>query len=250
MEDNVSEHLDRLGRQLDAIELAIAAAHAEPDPDRRAHIFAVADRATTAARNEYNDAVDADKRRAALRIIKGGAVAAAATSGAEWVRTAWRNHHQAAGASALVAAASLAAVVVYAGIDNTGDPVPSAAPPTVTSAPAGLWPSLPPIGSTTPSPTPPSATSPTGASTPVPASGHATSPEGPISAVSAPSSTAATPQPTSRPSPTGPATASPGPTETATAGPPPESPEDGVCLGLRLRPILDAGTCAALAGAS
>jgi len=68
----VSEDLERLGRQLAAIDLAISRIRTETEPKERARLLEVVQRATDAAHIEYDSAVEAARQRPALRILHGG----------------------------------------------------------------------------------------------------------------------------------------------------------------------------------
>lgn len=228
----MSEHLDRLGRQLDAIELAIARANAEPDAAQRAHILEVVERASTAARAEYEEAAEAERRRPVLRVIKGGAVAAATASSAEWVRNTWRNHPQAVGAGALTATATLTAAIAYVALSSgIGTPsAPSAAPPSTKPPSSSSWPSAP-AGPEPPSPTTASPRAPAGwprgpASDPaqIAYTSVAPTPDAPPDATARPTPTGLSPSPTPTPAPS--------PTGTPTGTPTVESPSSGLCLVL------------------
>jgi hypothetical protein len=251
----VSEQLDRLGRQLEAIDAAISAIRAEADPTRRALLLEVVDRASIAARTEYQEAVKGENERPYLRLIKGGAVIAAFTSGAEWLRNARRAHPQAA-MGTVAAAMTLSTAIAYAGW-HQGDA--SAAPafqgPRVAATPSH--------GSALPSRTPsvprPAKADPSGApdssrSIPVPLPGpgaHGLMPTDAGALTPAPSAPPAPPAPTSAagdpPSaPDGlPGTTPPTASSPPSAAPPPPktSRPSGLCLGLHLQPVVDVGTC-------
>lgn len=248
----MSERLDRIGRQLEAIEEALETARAEPDPERRNRWLEVVGRATDAVRAEYTAAIEEEKRRPALRIVKGGAVIAAMTALADWLRNNLRTHPH-AGAVALVAAttAALTVALVYQGLHhNTGTPPLSSGPSVSASQPASPGPSVsptpsptsssphppPPAGETT-SPPPKTSTPPSGASVPPPMMVDAPGTTGaPTSSVKL------SPSP---PQPTGTPVASPptvGPT-TGTASPSAPSRPAGRCVNLDLRPALGANLC-------
>lgn len=77
----MSKQLDRISRQLEAIDLAIAAARAEGNPARRDELWGIVTRATAATRAEYAEAVEVEAQRPALHLLNGGLDAAPGAAG-------------------------------------------------------------------------------------------------------------------------------------------------------------------------
>lgn len=244
----MSEQLDRLGRQLDAIDLAIAEARAQTDPERRAHLLGVVSRASTAAREEYEAAVEEDRKRPALRIIKGGlsTTAAPVAAGIAALAIRARKHPAATAAAGTALAATALGALLVLTQDHTRDwtapPPPSAAGQTPTTPSPG-----PPD-----TPTPPAAHSPVRAvpATPPP---YGTPPHSPASVPpvlraaflslvpSGPRPSPATSPPASSVTPPGSASMPPSSPPATTASSP-----SGLCLGLRVRPVLVVHACRSL----
>lgn len=236
----MSEDLDRLGRQLEAIDLAIAEARTETDPEHREHILDIAQRASKAARDDY-EAAKNTCQRPTLRIITGGLSATTVPVGLAVLATQARKHPAGTAAAGTALAAAAVGATLFFGQQHPGHQIASR-PPAVTA------PSIPgPSASTAPHAPrssgpagPPATTSPSPAApphlSPVPLPAASLSPAAPTPPDRAPTTTPASPP--AAPPPTA------GPTSTPPATPvpaPPSSP--GVCLGIGLRPILAIRIC-------
>lgn len=232
----MSEQLNRLGRQLEAITQARTIAQEEPDPDERRRLLAVVDRALNAAREEYEEAVRARPR---FRLIKGGLAGA----GIGAIATHTRKYPAATAAVGVAAAATaIGAVMLY----GTGDVQPGAEhrPPTAAGPPsARSHPNLPrPPRSTQPprhaAPTPSATTTPPSWLLPVSStapSAHASGPESPTLPTTPPATS-----PTGVPTP--PASETP-PTEPTTPITRPTSAPPGLCLNLDLLSLHGINVC-------
>lgn len=226
----VSEQLDRLGRQLDAITEALHVAQEEPDDDERRRLLAVVDRAVDAAREEYKTA-----RRPRFRLIKGGLGGIAVAS----IATRTRGHAATlATAGAAVTAAAVGATLLLGGT-QTG-PATAAPPSIVTVRPSPHGPRPSPAGpprTVRPAPAhgtlaPPHALEQV-ASSPHPSATGAASPRTGIIPTLLPIGG-------QLPSPPGIPSLPP----TVPALPPPVvQPTKAPCLQLDLRPVLDIGAC-------
>lgn len=240
----MNEHLAELGRRLNVIDMAIAHAHAETDLERREHILQVVDRAYLAAHHEYDEAVEEDHCRPALRLLKGGPVATA-TGGMEWLHNRMKTRPQ-VGTAAALAAVTLTAAIVYAGMDHDGGHQTPAMPAPTSGV------TLPPPGSA-PSPTAPSSTQPAAPlvvpdapsqrslTPPTPSSSGPRQASGPITVSNTPpgpSATAGPPTTTLVATPTG----SLSPTGNS-ATPIASSLPGGHCRGTHVPPIVRVSTC-------
>lgn len=249
----MDDRIDRLGRQLEAIDLAIQAAQAETDPEEKRHLLALVERARDAARSDYEDVVEEDQRRPALRIIKGGLYGAGLA--AFTVRA--RKHPAAtvAAGTALASAAVGATILLAQGqhpsdtwahhpaVTLTAEPPAGPVSPPALTPPAGPQPPLSPVSSAPPTGGPQ-------AHTPPMLSASDLSPTVPL-----PPATSSTPSPsdkTSAPATTGTPTTSAtpsSPTSSPTTSPTTVTSNPGsVCLPLRIRPVLDSRLCLRLHG--
>lgn len=237
----MSEQPDRLGRQLKAIALAIAEAQAETDPERRAHLLGVVSRASTAA---YEASVEEDRKRPALRIIKGGlsTTAAPVAAGIAALAIRARKHPAATAAAGTALAATALGALLFLTQDHTRDwtapPPPSATGQTPTTPSPG-----PPD-----TPTPPPAHSPVGTAPATPPPSRA--PHSPASVPpvlraaflslvpSGPRPSPATSPPASSVTPPGGASMPPSSPPATTASSP-----SGLCLGVSLRSVLVVHVC-------
>ena len=229
----MNQQLDRIGRQLEAIELALAAIQDEHDHEQRTRWLEVVSRASTAVRQDYEDVVEQITRRPALRLLKGGGAAAATTGSLEWLRHTWRTHPQ-AGMAAAAAAVILTAAVVA--VETHGAPdggTPSATGPITATTPA-----QPPPAQSPPAPSRPPATPgpPQVLPPPRPTTGL-------LPAAATQPAPATSPPPATTPTGASSPPASTPPQDPPTTVRPTPSPDGGQCLKVILRPILGTTTC-------
>lgn len=234
----MSEQLDRLGRQLDAIAAVRAVAQEEPDEDERKRLMAVIDHAQGSALEDYADT----PRRPRFRLLKGGLGAAAVTA----IASHAREHPTALAAvtAATVAVAALGAVIALGPSDETpysaGRP-PAAttpAPTTTVSPPRSSTPTTGPgdPGPTTRIPAPPDVGAPSSTAAMLPAASDSAVPTVP------PSSSPPTTVPPSSGPTTIPVTPPP---STPPSTPPPRQPPpgSGLCVDVGLPPLLSIDIC-------
>lgn len=241
----MSEQLNRLGRQLDAIAAARTIAQKEPDDEKRACLLAAVNRARGAALEEY----ETPPLRPRFRLLKGG------LGGAAIIAVAARTREHATAVTAIGAAAATTAIGATLLLGH-----PHNAPRTAAAPP-------PPAATSQPSPhTPqPSPNRAQAASQPGPAAGTDPAPP-PVKAISAPGrrGTGANPLPGIIPElplvathlPAVPGVPSPPPSApllpptgvppvTAPTTPPPATPpaKGEPCLRLDLPPGITIGVC-------
>lgn len=78
------DRLRQLGERLDVIEIALAVAREEPEPEHRGRMLGALNAATEATRAEHSEAENTEEKRSSLRLIRGGEVLAAASPAERW----------------------------------------------------------------------------------------------------------------------------------------------------------------------
>lgn len=226
----MSEQLDRLGRQLDAITIARAIAQEEPDGYERDRLLAVIDRARAAALEEYEGAA---KTRPRFLLIKGGLAGGVIAA----IAAHARKHPSTVAAVGVAAAATAIGTVVLYG---TGDAQPATEPkPTAAAAT--------PFSTHPHTLRPPQTTrAPHSAAPSTPGIPAATTPPDELSTLL----TASKPHPTPTSSPTSSPTGTTPPPHTATpvwtqpqSTPPTTTAPLGLCLNLGLPPLVSLDAC-------
>lgn len=140
-----------LDLQLEAISDALAMARGQTDPERRAELLDVVERAFEA----YREAHRAASTRPQLRLLQGGAIAGALVHPMTWMRDLWRTHPATAASTAAATAAVVGvgalAIGLWPGGDGDGDGRrPPVSGPSVIAPPR--WSTPPSTPSASPSP--------------------------------------------------------------------------------------------------